>query len=116
MVFRNGGIVKQTEKWFYQGTETEIVSMYKYLGVYFTPKLIWTKTKELPAMQAHKAASSILRFQKHFGFFHPPDAFKLFHSMVKPIAIYSAEIWGTSFQKKLKKKKKKKKKKSNKIL
>ena len=26
MVFRNGGIVKQTEKWLYQGTEIEIVS------------------------------------------------------------------------------------------
>ena len=38
--------------------------MYKYLGVYFTPKLIRTKTKELLAMQAHKAASSIFRFQK----------------------------------------------------
>ena len=42
MVFRNGGIVKQTEKWLYQGTEIEIVSIYKYLGLYFTTKLIWS--------------------------------------------------------------------------
>ena len=47
IVFRNGGIIKQMEKWFYQDTEIEIVSMYKYLGIYFTPKLIWTKTKQL---------------------------------------------------------------------
>ena len=42
MVFRNGGIVKQTEKWLYQGTEIEIVSIIKYLGLYFTTKLIWS--------------------------------------------------------------------------
>ena len=94
MVFRNGGILKLTEKWFYRGVEVEIVPFYKYLGLYFTPKLIWTKSKEVLAKQAQKAASSIFRFQKQFGFFRPPDAFKLFDSMVKPVAIYGAEIWG----------------------
>ena len=103
MVFRNGGILKQTEKWFYQGTEIEIVSIYKYLGVYFTPKLIWTKTKEVLAMQTQKAASSVSRFQKQFGFFHPPEVFKLFDSMVKPIAIYGAEIWGYKFSEEIEK-------------
>ena len=46
MVFRNGGFLKFTEKWFYRGVEVEIVSFYKYLGLYFTPKLIWTKSKK----------------------------------------------------------------------
>ena len=32
MVFLNGGIVKQIEKWFFQETEIEIVSIYNYLG------------------------------------------------------------------------------------
>ena len=40
MVFRNGGILRHTEKWFYQGVEVEVVSIYKYLGIYFTPRLI----------------------------------------------------------------------------
>ena len=94
MVFRNGGIVKQIEKWLYQGTQIEIVSIYKYLGLYFTPKLIWTKTKELTAMQAQKAVCSIFKFQKKFGHFCPNDAFKLFDSMVKPILCYGSELWG----------------------
>ena len=51
MVFRNGGIVKQMEKWFYQGTEIETVLIYKYIRLYFTPKLIWTKTKQRLAMR-----------------------------------------------------------------
>ena len=46
MVFRNGGIIKQAEKWYFEGVEIEIVSIYKYLGLYFTPKLVWSKTKE----------------------------------------------------------------------
>ena len=45
IVFRNGGIVKEKERWFYQGEQIDIVPFYKYLGVYFIPKLIWTKNK-----------------------------------------------------------------------
>ena len=93
IVFRNGGIVKDAERWFYNGNEIEVVSLYEYLGVYFTPKLIWTRTKELLARQARKAAYSIFGFQKQFGHFTPADAFKLFDTMVKPIACYGAEIW-----------------------
>ena len=40
-------------------------------------------------MQAQKAASSIFRFQKQFGRFQRNDAFKLFDSMVKPVAYVS---------------------------
>ena len=97
IVFRNGGIVKEIEKWFYQGMGIEIVPLYKYLGVYFTPKLKWTRTKELLACQAKKAATSIFRYQKSFGHFTPIDAFKLFDTMVKPIACYGAEIWGYKY-------------------
>ena len=73
------------------------MSVYKYLGVYFTPKLIWAKAKEVLALQAQKAASSVFRFQKQFGFFRPPEVFKLFESMIKPITIYGTEIWGYKF-------------------
>ena len=55
IVFRDGGIVKQIENWSYQGQIIDTVSFYKYLGVYFTPKLIWSKTKEVLAHQASKA-------------------------------------------------------------
>ena len=34
MVFRNGDSIKQTEKWYYQDKQIEIVPIYKYLGIY----------------------------------------------------------------------------------
>ena len=37
IVFRKGGILKQMEKWYYNGQLIDIVPFYKYLGVYFTP-------------------------------------------------------------------------------
>ena len=40
IVFRNGGVLKQTEKWFYMRAPIDVVSCYKYLGVYFTPRLV----------------------------------------------------------------------------
>ena len=79
------------------GNEIEVVSFYKYLGFYFTPKLVWTRTKDVLARQAKKATYSIFGFQKLFGHFSPADAFKLFDTMIKPIACYGAEIWGYGY-------------------
>ena len=59
VVFRNGGIVKQTEKWTYCGDIIDIVPFYKYLGVYFTPKLRWPKTQEMLALQGIKSVAVI---------------------------------------------------------
>ena len=75
IVFRNGGILKQMEKWYYKGEIIDTVPFYKYLGVYFTPKLVWSKTKEVLAHQASKAVCRILQYQRHFGIFSPNDIF-----------------------------------------
>ena len=46
IVFRNGGTLKNSEKWLLEGKRIDVVSFYKYLGVYFTPKLSWSLTVE----------------------------------------------------------------------
>ena len=33
LVFRNGGQLKEIEKWFYNGNPVEVVSFYKYLCI-----------------------------------------------------------------------------------
>ena len=97
IVFRNGGPLKDIEKWFYKGNRIEVVSFYKYLGMYFTPTLFWTKTKDMSAKQAIKAYCSIFRYQRNFGRFDSKDLFKLFDTMVKPILCYGSEIWGFKY-------------------
>ena len=42
IVFRNGGPLRVIETWYFNGVQVDVVSFYKYLGVYFTLKLIWT--------------------------------------------------------------------------
>ena len=103
IVFRNGGIVKQIEKWYYNGQLIDIVPFYKYLGVYFTPKLVWSKTKEVLARQASKAVCRIFQYQRKFGNFSPNDIFKLFDSIVRPILCYGSEIWGYEYSKQIEK-------------
>ena len=46
IVLRNGGILKQMEKWYYKGEIIDTVPFYKYLGVYFTPKLAGQRQKK----------------------------------------------------------------------
>ena len=41
IVFRNGGVLKQAEEWFYIREVVDVVSFYKYLGIY---NLFYTKT------------------------------------------------------------------------
>ena len=94
MVFRTGGILRNSERWLYRGEEIEVVQFYKYLGTYFTAKLSWTKTKETLAFQANKAVNTLLHYQNQYGRFDHNDAFKFVDAMVLPILTYSSEIWG----------------------
>ena len=103
VIFRNGGIVKQTEKWTYCGDNIDIVPFYKYLGVYFTPKLLWSKTHEMLALQGIKSVACIFRFQRKFGHLNSIDMFKVFDAMVKPILCYCSEIWGYKYVEKIEK-------------
>ena len=103
IVFRNGGVLKQTEKWFYMREVVDVVSFYKYLGIYFTPNLKWSKTKEVLALQVSKAVFKIFQYQNQFGQFCPKDIFKLLDSIVKPILCYSSKIWGYEYRQKIEK-------------
>ena len=84
MVFRNhGGIVKQTEKWLYQGTEIEIVSIYKYLGLYFTPKLIWSKSRLAKCRQISIFAMPVAFTGKYWEIMENTGKYDLQPSMLR---------------------------------
>ena len=97
IVLRNGEALKQAEKMFYMREPVDVVSIYKYLGIYFFQKLVWSKTKDVLALQASKAVFKIFQYQRQFGRFCPNDIFKLFDSIVRPILCYGSKIWGYEY-------------------
>ena len=103
MVFRNGGCLKLVEKWTFNDKYIDVVPFYKYLGVYMTPKLSWSKIWKNAAFQAKKSIACIFRYQMSFGIFPTQDIFKLFASIVRPILTYGAEIWGYQYVEKIEK-------------
>lgn len=97
IVFRRGGFLRSNEKWYYQGQQVETVSYYKYMGILFTPKLIWTKAKEELAAQAKRALFTLYNVQNKLGVLSVNEAFKLFDTMIVPILTYASEIWGYEY-------------------
>jgi hypothetical protein len=59
MVFRNGGVLRQKERWYFNNELLESVTCYKYLGIVFSSKLSWSKALETLASQAAKATYMI---------------------------------------------------------
>ena len=55
IVFRRGGTLKSTEKWYLNGKSIEVVPYYKYLGVYFTPKMSRSVTIDKLSLHAKKS-------------------------------------------------------------
>lgn len=94
IVFRRGGIVKCNEKWHYDGKEIEVVSSYKYLGVFFTTKLKWSLTLRTLSAQASKALGLLYQYHYKCGGLPLHVAVKLFETMIIPIMLYSSEVWG----------------------
>ena len=101
MVFRNGGVIKQNEKWFLKGNQIETVSRYKYMGLHFSSKLSWSKSHEMLSLQAMKAINHILRVRRKVSIMKIQNLFKIFDSVMKPILCYGAQIWGYNVIKKI---------------
>ena len=55
MVFRNGGIIKENKKWFYDNCELEIVDEFNYLGLLLNYNGNFTKAQQKLADQGRKA-------------------------------------------------------------
>ena len=97
VVSRRGGIVKNMEKWYLKGKEIEVISMYKYLGLIFTPKLNWSMVKKTLASQANKALGLLYMHNKRCGGLPVNRNCELFDKIVLPILLYGAEIWGYEY-------------------
>ena len=64
MIFSNGGRLKGSEKWYFDGKFIDVVSFYKYLGIDFTPKLIWSRTLNSKLCRARKLPPVFINIRK----------------------------------------------------
>ena len=101
MVFRNGGIIKKNENWFYENEKIEATTYYKYLGLMISSRLSWHKATHTLAAQGKKALMSIKRVIYKCNGIDLKVAFELFDSMILPIVTYGAEIWGFTVYEKI---------------
>ena len=96
VVFRNGGHLALREQWNFGNVPLSVVNCYKYLGVYLTTKLSFSRTLDDLAAKAKKGVITILQSLWSLGDHSPQVFFKLFDCQVLPILTYGAEIWGLS--------------------
>jgi hypothetical protein len=95
MVFRNGGIVKNNEKLYFNGERVKLASYYKYLGLLISSRLSWSPAQKTLSEQAEKAMNCIRRLNYECDFSFSTSE-ELFDKCVVPVITYGSEIWGTT--------------------
>ena len=75
IVFRNGGVMYKSEKFFYRGEKVKTVTYYRYLGLIFSSRNLWSKALSTLAAQAEKALSTVRRMIWKLGHSNPEAAF-----------------------------------------
>ena len=96
MIYRKGGHVSKAERWFYKGEVLEIVNSYKYLGFILTTRLSFVSAFEELTRKAKAKVVEILKTMWRLGGMNTSVFFKLFDAQVKPMLLYTSEIWGVT--------------------
>ena len=93
LIFRNGGNIRENEKWFYDGTQIQIVNQFNYLGMLFNYNGKFNETQKHVAQQGRKAYFAINSKLKS-QYFNVQTQCSVFDTYVDSILSYSSEIWG----------------------
>ncbi len=94
MVVRNGGIIKKTEKWYFNGKMFDVVSYYSYLGLLVSSRLNWSKHIDNISSKCNHIISRIRCLCIRYDYMPVNLLFRIFDTKVKPILLYGSEIWG----------------------
>ena len=94
VVFRNGGYLALREQWTFGNLPLSVVNTYKYLGVFLSTRLSFSRSLEDLATRAKKGVIIILKTLWSLGDHSPVIFFKLFDCQIVPILTYGAEFWG----------------------
>ena len=89
----SSGRPAQNQAFYFRNNKLDIVSEYKYLGIYLSRSGSYLNAKKHIADQANNAMSSLLRKIRILNL--PLEIqIQLFDKMIKPILLYGCEIWG----------------------
>ena len=94
IVFRNGGFLASNEHWTFNGNEVSVVNAYKYLRLYFSTRLSFSRAFEDLAARGRKGTVEVYRILWKLGDVSPVLFFKMFDSQISPILMYGSEVWG----------------------
>ena len=94
MIFRKGGTIAKSLKFYYEGNEIDIVSSFSYLGIVFTPGGSFSQAQVTLAGQAQKAVFKLKSYLYKLADLTPKHVLELFDKLVSPILNYSSEVWG----------------------
>ena len=84
-------VIKKYEQGWYKG---EIIqSAYKYLGIFFTPKLSWSKSCNNLSHQGEKAMNVLYNYCRRNNISIQNSLF-LFDRMIVRILTYGSDVWG----------------------
>jgi hypothetical protein len=78
IVFRKGGFLGRRERWFFGGSQLEVVNSFKFLGLTFSTRLGFTAALEDAATKAKKCTVEILRALRKINCISLVVFFKLF--------------------------------------
>jgi hypothetical protein len=93
-VFGNGRL-PQNLSFSYDNLNLEIVKNFNYLGIIFTKTGNFSLTKNLLADEALKAMYEVLKIGRMYKL-SIKCLLDLFDKVIKPILLYSCEVWGFS--------------------
>ena len=88
MVFRNGGIIKRNELWYFKGQQLRPATYYKYLGLVISSRLTWTKALQTLASQATKALALFRRFDYYVNGVNPKTALIVFDRAIGGVVVW----------------------------
>ena len=94
MVFRKGGILPRDMRFLYNDQVVEIVKSFSYLGIVFTPGVLFQMHKQLLLVRHKKTVFKLNSYLYYFADLTPSHVLNLFDKLVSPILCYCSEVWG----------------------
>ena len=94
VVFRRGGRLAQNDRWFFEGREIEVVSVFKYLGCYISSGGSFAKCIQELTYSARRSLFALKKYFVRNPEILPCLKIQLFNTIVAPILNYGSEVWG----------------------